>query len=128
MNLETKDLDDATRADLPGQFVRLPDGGIVADANREQAVREATGEAARFNQIYAEYSRAPGVTRERLYLETMQRVLAKSNKVVIDSKGASAPIILPPDVFRPRAAAQAPSAAPAIQPQARSASDTRASQ
>jgi membrane protease subunit HflK len=72
---------------------------------REQAVREALGEAARFNQIYTEYRRAPGVTRDRLYIETMQRVLARSNKVVIDSEGASAPIILPPDVFRPRAAA-----------------------
>jgi membrane protease subunit HflK len=71
---------------------------------REQAVREALGDAARFNQIHAEYRRAPGVTRDRLYIETMQRVLARSNKVVVDAKGASAPIILPPDVFRPRAA------------------------
>ena len=75
-----------------------------AEAYREQAVREALGETARFNQIYGEYKRAPGVTRQRLYIETMQQVLAKSNKVVIDSKGASAPIILPPDVFRPRGA------------------------
>ncbi|HEX5380377.1 MAG TPA: FtsH protease activity modulator HflK [Phenylobacterium sp.] len=76
-----------------------------AEAYREQAVREALGETARFDQIYGEYRKAPGVTRQRLYIETMQQVLAKSNKVVIDSKGASAPIILPPDVFRPRAAA-----------------------
>ena len=74
----------------------------AAQGYREQAVREAQGEAARFNQIYAEYRRAPGVTRDRLYIETMQRILQSSNKVVIDSKGASAPIILPPDVFRPR--------------------------
>ncbi|WP_312162381.1 FtsH protease activity modulator HflK [Phenylobacterium sp.] len=87
-----------------------------AEGYREQSVREATGDVARFNQIYDEYRRAPGVTKERLYIETMERVLAKSNKVVIDGKGASAPIILPPDVFRPRThpapveAAQAPSA------------------
>ncbi|TAJ74574.1 MAG: FtsH protease activity modulator HflK [Phenylobacterium sp.] len=74
----------------------------AAQAYREQAVREATGEAARFNQIYTEYRRAPGVTRDRLYIETMQRILQNSNKVVVDSKGASAPIILPPDVFRPK--------------------------
>jgi membrane protease subunit HflK len=79
---------------------------------REQAVREALGDAARFNQIEAEYRRAPGVTRERLYIETMQRVLAKSNKVVVDSKGGSVPIILPPDVFRARAAGTAAAAAP----------------
>lgn len=71
---------------------------------REQSVREATGDVSRFDQIYNEYRKAPGVTKERLYIETMQRVLQNSNKVVIDGKGASAPIILPPDVFRPRTA------------------------
>ena len=81
-----------------------------AEGYREQAVREATGDVARFNQIYNEYRQAPGVTKDRLYIETMERVLAKSNKVVIDGKGASAPIILPPDVFRPRTQ-PAPSAA-----------------
>jgi membrane protease subunit HflK len=74
----------------------------AAQAYREQAEREALGEAARFNQIYTEYRRAPGVTRDRLYIETMQRILQASNKVVIDAKGATAPIILPPDVFRPK--------------------------
>lgn len=75
-----------------------------AKGYREQVVREAAGEAARFNQIYDQYKLAPAVTRERLYIETMQRVLANSNKVIIDSKGASAPVILPPDAFRPRTA------------------------
>ncbi|WP_340647656.1 FtsH protease activity modulator HflK [Phenylobacterium sp.] len=73
-----------------------------AQGYREQSVREAIGEASRFSQILTEYKRAPGVTRDRLYIETMQRVLSRSNKVVIDGKGASAPIILPPDVFRAR--------------------------
>jgi membrane protease subunit HflK len=84
-----------------------------AEGYREQTVLDAKGEAARFNQLYTEYRRAPAVTRERLYIETMQRVLAKSNKVVVDAKGASAPIILPPDAFRPRTAppAQAPAQA-----------------
>jgi membrane protease subunit HflK len=89
-----------------------------AQGYREQIVREAQGEASRFNQIYNEYKRAPAVTRQRLYIETMERVLANSNKVVVDSKSTSAPIILPPDVFRPRTsaprAAQAPTA-PAAQ-------------
>ena len=84
----------------------------AAQGYREQAVREATGEAARFNQIYTEYRRAPGITRDRLYIETMQRILQNSNKVVIDAKGASAPIILPPDVFRPKAQ---PAPAPQIE-------------
>lgn len=74
-----------------------------AEGYREQAVREAQGEATRFNLILNEYRRAPGATRDRLYIETMQRVLSSANKVVIDGKGATAPIILPPDLFRPRA-------------------------
>ena len=102
-----------------GDAARIIQAG---QAYREQAVREASGEAARFDQIYAQYRSAPGVTRDRLYLETMQRVLARSNKVVIDGNGATAPIILPPDIFRPRTQpgqAQPPPQAPApAQPQA----------
>jgi membrane protease subunit HflK len=75
-----------------------------AKGYREQAVREATGDAARFTSIYNEYRRAPGATKDRLYIETMQKVLARSNKVIIDAKGATAPIILPPDAFRPKTA------------------------
>jgi modulator of FtsH protease HflK len=92
-----------------------------SEGYREQAVREAQGEAARFNQILTEYRRAPGITRERLYIETMQRVLSSANKVVIDAKGASAPIILPPDVFRPKAAVAAQPAAAAAQPPGKTA-------
>lgn len=83
---------------------------------KAQAVNEAVGEAQRFNQVYEQYKLAPGVTRQRLYIETMSRVLSRSNKVIIDSKGASAPIILPPDAFRPKV--QTPPAAQ--QPAARS--------
>ena len=86
-----------------------------AEAYRSQAELEAKGEAARFNQLYTEYRRAPGVTRDRLYIEAMQRILQGTNKVVIDAKGATAPIILPPDVFRNR-----PDPAPAPPPQPQS--------
>jgi membrane protease subunit HflK len=92
-----------------------------AQGYREQAVREAEGDASRFNQIYEQYRKAPAVTRERLYLETMERVLAKSNKVIVDGKGTSAPIILPPDVFRPRQGAAAPALPPVQAPAAPSA-------
>jgi membrane protease subunit HflK len=85
-----------------------------AQAYREQAVREALGEAARFNQIDAEYRKAPGITRQRLYLETMERVLARSNKVIVDNKGVTAPVVLPPEVFRKPGADQA---APQLQAQ-----------
>ena len=70
----------------------------------------------------SEYRRAPGVTRDRLYIETMQRILQNSNKVVIDAKGATAPIILPPDVFRPKGQPAPPVvAAEPAQPQAKGA-------
>ncbi len=84
---------------------------------KAQVVREAAGEAARFNQVYEQYRLAPGVTRDRLYIETMERVLSKTNKVIVDSKGASAPLILPPDVFRPRTAS--PTIVAPAQPTAR---------
>jgi membrane protease subunit HflK len=69
---------------------------------RAQAIREAEGEAARFNQVYEQYKLAPAVTRQRLYLETMERVLQRSNKIIIDGKSTTAPIVLPSDALRPR--------------------------
>jgi len=57
----------------------------AAEAYREQTVAEATGEAARFVKIYDEYRKAPDVTRQRMYLETMERVLGSSDKVIMDS-------------------------------------------
>ena len=75
----------------------------ASEGYRERVTREAEGSAARFNQVYAEYSRAPAVTRDRIYLETMERVLRQSNKVIVDGGGATtAPVILPPELFRNR--------------------------
>jgi membrane protease subunit HflK len=93
----------------------------AAEAYREQVIREAQGEAERFAAIEAEYRRAPGVTRQRLYTETMERVLRNSNKVLIDTpEGGTAPIVLPPDLLRGRGqqAQPAPAPAQAAQPQA----------
>jgi membrane protease subunit HflK len=91
-----------------------------AEGYREQVVAQASGEAARFNQLQAQYQLNPGVTRERLYLETMERVLRDSNKVVVDTGqgGASAPIILPPEVFRGNNARVVPAAPQAQSPSA----------
>jgi membrane protease subunit HflK len=61
----------------------------AAEAYRSQTVAEATGESARFDKIYEQYKKAPAVTRERMYLETMERVLGDTNKIIIDSKGGS---------------------------------------
>ena len=92
-----------------------------AEAYKEQSVRTALGDASRFNAIDAEYRRSPQATRERLYLETMERVLANSKKVVIPAGkgGTTAPIILPPGLFRSlgEAASAPPAAAPTPAPQ-----------
>lgn len=55
-----------------------------AEGYRTQTVAEAQGQAARFDKVYAEYKNAPAVTRERIYLETMEQVLARAQKVVVD--------------------------------------------
>ncbi|HEY2337325.1 MAG TPA: FtsH protease activity modulator HflK [Burkholderiales bacterium] len=56
-----------------------------AEAYREQTVAEAKGQTSRFLQIYDQYKKAPDVTRERMYLETMERVLGGSEKTIIDT-------------------------------------------
>jgi membrane protease subunit HflK len=55
-----------------------------AEAYREQTVAEATGQTSRFLKIYDEYKKAPDVTRQRIYLETMERVLGNADKVILD--------------------------------------------
>src|SRR6201987_5566882 len=61
----------------------------VAEGYKEQAVAEAKGQSARFLKVFDEYKKAPDVTRERIYLETMERILGSSEKLVYD--GGSSP-------------------------------------
>ncbi len=68
-----------------------------AEGYRERVVAQAEGEAARFNLLLKEYERAPQVTRKRLYLETMESVLANSSKVVVDSEAGNQMLYLPLD-------------------------------
>ena len=68
-----------------------------ASAYRDEIVAKATGETDRFLKILKEYKKAPAVTRERLYLETMEEVLGKSNKVLIDVKKGNNLMYLPLD-------------------------------
>ena len=56
-----------------------------AQAYAAQVINQAQGDAARFLSIYGEYVKAPVVTRQRLYLETMERVLGGVNKVIMDT-------------------------------------------
>jgi len=67
----------------------------AAEAYREQTVAEATGQASRFLQVYEQYKKAPDITRERLYIETMERILQGSEKIILDAaqSGAGAGIV-----------------------------------
>ena len=64
---------------------------------RQSVIANAEGEASRFSQIVTEYSKAPEVTRQRLYLDAMQQVLANSSKVVVDQKSGGNLLYLPLD-------------------------------
>jgi len=55
-----------------------------AAAYKNRIVQEAEGEAQRFISVYDEYAKAPDVTRKRLYLETMERVMQGANKVIVE--------------------------------------------
>jgi membrane protease subunit HflK len=68
-----------------------------AEGHRQRVVANAEGEAARFKQLLPEYAKAPGVTRERLYLDTMQQVLSSTSKVVAESKQGGNILFLPLD-------------------------------
>jgi membrane protease subunit HflK len=57
----------------------------AAEAYREQTVAEATGQTSRFLKIYDEYKKAPQVTRQRMYLETMERLFSGTDKIILDS-------------------------------------------
>jgi len=57
----------------------------AAEAYRAQTVAEANGQAARFLKIFDEYKKAPDVTRQRMYLETMERLFGGTEKIIIDS-------------------------------------------
>ena len=68
-----------------------------AEAYRSQVVALAEGEADRFRQLVAQYEKAPRVTRERLYIEGVESVLGRSQKVVVDTKGGNQMLYLPLD-------------------------------
>jgi membrane protease subunit HflK len=82
-----------------------------AEAYKGRTIREAAGEAARFSSVYDEYRLAPQVTRDRIYIETMERVYRNGNLVILDSRSGAVPY-LPLDgmVRRPPAQQAAPRA------------------
>jgi membrane protease subunit HflK len=67
-----------------------------ADGYNASVVQRAEGDASRFGQILVEYTKAPVVTRERLYLDMMQAVLGNSSKVLVDQKSGSSNLLYLP--------------------------------
>ena len=85
-----------------------------AEGYKSRVIAQAEGDAQRFRQVLAEYQKAPAVTRDRLYLETMQQVYSNVSKVMIDSHSNSNLLYLPLEKLMQQAGAAAPAiAAPA---------------
>jgi membrane protease subunit HflK len=82
-----------------------------AEGYRARVVAQAEGDAQRFRSVLTEYQKAPSVTRDRLYIETMQQVYSNVTKVMVDSRAGSNLLYLPLDRLLQQAGA-APAAAP----------------
>lgn len=88
---------------------------LDAEGYKLQIIGAAQGDAARFDQLVVAYARAPEVTRTRMYIETMETILARSRKIIIDGKGGNT-LVLPPldrpgEALAPRGAGAAGAAA-----------------
>jgi len=80
-----------------------------AQGYRQRVIANAEGDASRFEQVLTEYSKAPAVTRERIYLDTMEHVLSSTSKIILDYKGAGNVLFLPLDkLIEQTGAASAP--------------------
>ena len=67
-----------------------------AEGYKQRVIASAEGDASRFKQVVAEYEKAPGVTRERMYIDMMQQILTSSTKVLIDQKSGSGNLLYLP--------------------------------
>lgn len=88
-----------------------------SEAYRSRVIATAQGDAARFKKVLVEYQKAPAVTRDRMYLETMQDIFANTSKVMVDSKSNSL-IYLPLDKLIAQVAAERAADKPAASAQA----------
>jgi membrane protease subunit HflK len=66
-----------------------------ADGYKQRVIANAEGDASRFKQVLTEYAKAPQVTRERIYIDTMREILSSTNKVMMDYRGAGNLLMLP---------------------------------
>lgn len=74
-----------------------------AEGYKGAVIARAEGDARRFSQVVAEYAKAPGVTRERLYIDAMEEIFSNTTKVLVDQKGSGNIMYLPLDKLMNRA-------------------------
>src|SRR5512135_2000044 len=86
-----------------------------ADGYKQRVIANAQGDASRFSQVVAEYSKAPAVTRERIYIDTLQQVFSSTSKIMLDYKGGGNLLYLPLDKLMQQAGAATLSEAQAAQ-------------
>jgi membrane protease subunit HflK len=89
-----------------------------SEGYRSRVVAQAEGDAQRFRSVLTEYQKAPGVTRDRLYIETMQQVYSNVSKVMVDSRSGSNLLYLPLDRLLQQAGVPAAAAASGTAPAA----------
>jgi modulator of FtsH protease HflK len=87
-----------------------------SEGYKQRVIASAEGDASRFKQVLTEYSKAPQVTRERLYLDTMQQIFANTSKVYVDSRSNGNMLYLPLDKLMQQAASADASRAAAVAP------------
>ncbi len=92
-----------------GQVARMVQ---EAEGYRAKVIGDAQGDTSRFSSIETEFAKAPAITRERMYLSTMQEILANSSKVMIDSQASNNMLYLPLDKIMHQAAGAASGASP----------------
>ena len=85
-----------------------------SEGYKQRVIATAEGDASRFRQVLVEYAKAPAVTRERIYIETMQQILASTSKVMMDYRGSGNLLYLPLEKLMQGAAA--PSTEPSTAP------------
>ncbi|MCX8006265.1 MAG: TPM domain-containing protein, partial [Burkholderiaceae bacterium] len=95
-----------------------------AEGYRTRVIETAQGDAARFRQLLVEYNRAPAVTRDRLYLETMQQIFASTTKVLIDTRANSNLLYLPLEKLLQQPPAEGTPPAPRVVPPPARVTDT----
>jgi membrane protease subunit HflK len=79
-----------------------------AEGYKSRVIAQAEGDAQRFNRVYAEYQKAPTVTRDRLYIDAMQQIYSNVSKVMVDSRSNSNLLYLPLDKLIQQSAATVP--------------------